>query len=113
MHPLGKNSASSLPSSAATRSSSRRVVGSPSRSSSPTSAAAMAARMAGVGFVTVSLRRSIGWLSMRGIWPRPYSPQRRSMLRLELRLDDGLLHHRLLGADDRFVDDQRLLLHAD
>ena len=58
--PVGKNSAASFPSSSATRASRRRVVGSPSRWSSPTSAAAMAWRMAAVGRVTVSLRRSIG-----------------------------------------------------
>ena len=57
---LGKNSAASFPRSSATRASRRRVVGSPSRWSSPTSAAAMAWRMAAVGRVTVSLRRSMG-----------------------------------------------------
>src|SRR5665213_3669018 len=36
----------------------------------PAMRAAIAARMAGVGFVTVSLRRSIG---IPGIWPAPYS----------------------------------------
>src|ERR1700741_4851369 len=76
MHPLGKKRAASLPSSAAIRSSSRCVVGSPSRSSSPTSAAAIAARIPGVGLVTVSLLRSIG---MYGIWPRPHSAPRRRL----------------------------------
>jgi len=56
--PVGKKSAASVPSRSATAASSRRVVGSPSSTSSPTSAAAMACRMAGVGRVTVSLRRS-------------------------------------------------------
>src|SRR3954452_6896996 len=49
----------SLPSSSATRPSSRLIVGSSLYTSSPTSAAAIAALMPGVGFVTVSLRRSI------------------------------------------------------
>src|SRR5512133_1186294 len=77
MTPLGKNSDASFPSNAATRSSSRRMVGSPSRSSSPTSAAAIAARIAGVGFVTVSLRRS---MVMWGIWHSPYSPRYQGFL---------------------------------
>src|SRR5262245_37037449 len=57
--PEGTNSAASLPSVAATRSSSRLTVGSSLKTSSPTSAAFIAARMPGVGLVTVSLRRSI------------------------------------------------------
>ena len=52
--PLGRKTAASWPSSAATRSSSARVVGSAARCSSPTSAAAMAARIAAVGRVCVS-----------------------------------------------------------
>ena len=58
--PEGTKSAASLPSMPAMRSSSWRTVGSSPKTSSPTSAAAMAARIAGVGRVTVSLRRSIG-----------------------------------------------------
>ena len=57
--PVGVNSAASWPSSSATRRSSSVTVGSSPKTSSPTSAAAIAARMAGVGRVTVSLRRSI------------------------------------------------------
>jgi hypothetical protein len=53
--PLGRNSAASWPSSSATRSCSRFVVGSASRCSSATSAEAIALRMASVGFVCVSL----------------------------------------------------------
>ena len=52
--PLGRKTAASWPSSAATRSSSAVVVGSWRSCSSPTSAAAMAARIAGVGWVWVS-----------------------------------------------------------
>src|SRR5215203_1465157 len=48
----------SLPSSSATRSSSARTVGSSPKTSSPTSACAIASRIAGVGRVTVSDRRS-------------------------------------------------------
>src|SRR6476620_1164039 len=102
MVPLGKNSAASLPSNAATRSSSRRIVGSPSRSSSPTSAAAIAARIAGVGLVTVSLLRSI---VMRGIWPLPFPPRQSPAPRVDaLRFDDRHFDYGLLGADDRLVD---------
>ena len=57
--PLGSQSAASLPSSAATCSCRRLVVGSSPYWSSPTGAAAMAARISGVGRVTVSERRSI------------------------------------------------------
>src|SRR5205823_5728980 len=108
MTPLGKKSASSFPSSAATRSSSRRVVGSPSRSSSPTSAAAIAARIAGVGLVTVSLRKSIG---IAGIWRRPYS--RRYHGRSDLRpFHFWNLDRCLFGADHGLIDDHRLRLGA-
>ena len=58
--PDGRNSAASLPVSWAKRSWSRATVGSSPNPSSPTSAPAMASRMAGVGRVTVSLRRSTG-----------------------------------------------------
>src|SRR5215510_8203336 len=57
--PLGTNSAAGLPSSSAARSCSRFTVGCSPYTSSPTSAAAIAARIAGVGRVTVSLRRSM------------------------------------------------------
>ncbi len=62
--PLGIHSAASLPSSAAQRSCSRLVVGSSPYWSSPTGAAAIAARIASVGRVTVSERRSTGALLM-------------------------------------------------
>src|SRR5690606_25866566 len=57
--PLGRNSAASLPSRAAQRSSRRLTVGSLPRRSSPTSAAAIAARMAALGRVSVSLASGI------------------------------------------------------
>ena len=57
--PLATNSPASLPRSEAARSSSSMTVGSSPNTSSPTSASAIARRMAGVGLVTVSLRRSM------------------------------------------------------
>ena len=53
--PVGIQSAASLPSSPATRACRARTVGSAFFCSSPTSAAAIAARMALVGQVSVSL----------------------------------------------------------
>lgn len=60
MVPEGSHSAASLPSSCAQRSCSRFVVGSSPYWLSPTGAAAIAARMAALGRVTVSERRSMG-----------------------------------------------------
>src|SRR5579875_927877 len=65
MVPDGTNRAASLPSSPAMRSSKRLTVGSSPKTSSPTSAVCMAARIAGVGRVTVSLRRSMNGSDMR------------------------------------------------
>src|SRR2546425_650582 len=56
--PDATNSPDSLPIRSAARASSRLTVGSSSHTSSPTSARAMASRMAGVGSVSVSERRS-------------------------------------------------------
>src|SRR5947199_4085306 len=58
IEPVGVNSAASCPNIAATRASSALTVGSSAYTSSPTSAAAIAARIPAVGFVTVSDRRS-------------------------------------------------------
>ena len=52
--PLGRNTAASWPSRSATRSQSALTVGSRNDCSSPTSASAMARRIAGVGRVCVS-----------------------------------------------------------
>ena len=52
--PLGRKTAASMPSSAATRAQSSVTCGSSKRCSSPTSASAMALRMAEVGRVCVS-----------------------------------------------------------
>ena len=57
--PEGRNTESSLPSSAHTRSRNRFVVGSSNFCSSPTSALAIARRISSVGRVLVSLKRSI------------------------------------------------------
>ena len=56
---VGRNSATSCPSSAAARSWSAFTVGSSRSCSSPTSAEAIAASISAVGFVAVSERRSI------------------------------------------------------
>src|ERR671913_1633578 len=83
--PEGAYSAASLPSKSATYSSSRFTVGSSPNTSSPTGALSIARRMPSVGWVTVSLRRSIkdflhhsvrpfrapdAWLRS-GSWPPP------------------------------------------
>src|SRR5262245_41093040 len=57
--PDGMNSAASLPSIDAIRSCSALTVGSSPNTSSPSGAAIIASRIAGVGRVTVSLRRSM------------------------------------------------------
>src|SRR5438132_10867692 len=59
MVPEGTYSAASFPSNRAVTSWRRLTQGSSPKTSSPTSASAMARRMPGEGFVTVSLRRSI------------------------------------------------------
>ncbi len=60
MVPLGTHSAAGMPSTCAARSSSSWTVGSRSRTLSPTSADAMAARIVSSGRVTVSERKSSG-----------------------------------------------------
>src|SRR5262245_55917181 len=67
--PDGTNRAASLPVSSAKRRCRRSTVGSSPKPSSPTSASAMAAGMAGLGRVTVSLRRSTGGGVGVGIGP--------------------------------------------
>ena len=69
MVPEGRNTAASLPSSAATRSCNALVVGSSAFCSSPTSASAMALRIAGEGRVAVSLKRSMSLLDAIGSTP--------------------------------------------
>src|SRR2546426_12276004 len=60
MVPVGTYRAASMPVRSAHRSWSRFTVGSSPNQSSPTSASAMARRIAAEGFVTVSERRSMG-----------------------------------------------------
>src|ERR1051325_8700945 len=69
MVPEGRNSAASLPSSSATASWSSLTVGSSPFCSSPTSASHMKRRISRVGFVTVSLCRSI-WIAAIRVLPR-------------------------------------------
>jgi hypothetical protein len=59
MVPLETNRPASFPTRSAAIASSRLIVGSSPNTSSPTSAVAIASRMAGVGRVTVSLRKSM------------------------------------------------------
>ena len=63
--PLATNSPASLPSSSAARASRALTVGSSPNTSSPSSASAIARRMAGVGWVTVSERRSMRIMAAR------------------------------------------------
>jgi hypothetical protein len=62
--PVGMKSAASKPSMAAILSCSAFTLGSVPKTSSPRGAVAIAARMQGVGWVTVSLRRSTGAFGM-------------------------------------------------
>src|SRR5205085_11936482 len=63
---VGTKSAASFSKTSAARSCRRLTVGSSPYTSSPTSASAIARRIEGVGFVTVSLRRSIILLNEGG-----------------------------------------------
>src|SRR5438067_7185427 len=65
--PDGTYSEASLPRTAATRSCRRLTLGSSPKTSSPTSAAAMAARMPALGRVTVSLRKSTMAVMVRSV----------------------------------------------
>ena len=60
--PLEVSSPASLPRTPAARSWSSLMEGSSPKTSSPTSAAAMARRISSVGWVTVSLRKSISFI---------------------------------------------------
>ena len=60
MVPVGTNNAASFPNILAPSSSSSVTVGSSRMTSSPTAQVAMARRIAAVGLVTVSERRSMG-----------------------------------------------------
>src|SRR5665647_2613749 len=134
IEPDGKNSAASLPSILATRSSRRRTVGSPSSTSSPTSALAIAWRIAALGLVTVSERMSIGTgktgrgedrkrgstkdtpnLSRCALQRRPLflpffpSASRSGLLR---HLDRGNRDFSLLGSNNGLLNDDSVRLRA-
>src|SRR5690349_16885654 len=87
MEPDGANSAASCPNSVATRFCRSLTLGSSPNTSSPTGAAAIAARMPSVGLVIVSARRTTGPVAAR-------SPTK------HLRHEEGQLH-RLLGVQPR------------
>src|SRR5579883_1107836 len=89
MVPVGTNSAASLPSRDATRSSRARVVGSSRYTSSPTWAQAIAARIAAVGRVTVSERRSNGCVVLMGLLVRADDAPRFAELHPHERARDG------------------------
>src|SRR4051812_3299167 len=74
---VGKKSAASCPSSSAARRCSSLTVGSSRSCSSPTSAAAIAARIPGDGFVAVSERRSIT-VRIEPVLPLTGEPVRRA-----------------------------------
>src|SRR5436189_903179 len=96
MTPEGIHSAASNPSVAATCRSRRRTVGSSPHWSSPTSASAMARRMAGVGRVTVSERRSTG----RSVNRHALEGLHDALDRVELVVlgDQPQVFHELLGS---------------
>src|SRR5918992_29441 len=74
--PDGEYRAASLPSNSATYPSRRLTVGSSPKTSSPTGASAMARRIACVGRVTVSLRRSITLLLLVALFRSTKHPPR-------------------------------------
>src|SRR5256886_13000061 len=98
MVPLGTKSEASFPTISAARCCSRWIVGSSSQTSSPTSAAAIAARIDAVGSVNVSLRNStvraiLPLFSQLGIDQRPrrdHLGDGEVGLALDLDLDPGL-----------------------
>src|SRR5262249_29883032 len=92
IEPDGANSAASCPNSAATCSCRPFTLGSSPYTSSPTGAAAIAARMPAVGLVTVSLRMS----TTAG----PRSAPARASATEHLRDQEGELD-RLLGVEPR------------
>src|SRR5450755_1349559 len=118
--PLATKSAASLPSIAAMRSCSALTLGSSPKTSSPTSATAIAARIAAVGRVTVSLRRSTIFMSPPAL-PSPcprHGTRRRDAQRRNTRPGtrpgswsafEKVLQHRVaMLREDRF----RMELHA-
>src|SRR3954464_6514744 len=105
IEPVGMNSAASCPNRPATRSSSRATVGSSPYTSSPTSARAIACRIASVGRVRVSLRRSITCSRL----PQHLGDQERQLQGLHPVQARGA--HRLVAVPE--VDLEQLLAAAD
>src|SRR4051812_6655366 len=99
MLPDGVNRAASCPNRAAACSCSSCSVGSSSNTSSPTGAAAMAARMAAVGRVTVSERRSANRSATQHL--RDEERQLQGLLRVEPRVARGLIPVGEVLVDDR------------
>src|SRR5215831_11964238 len=89
--PLGTYMAASLPVRVAASPSSWPTVGSPSRESSPRRAARMASSISAVGWVTVSLRRSI----MAHLIPSSHHPE---FVAAKQAVDQ---RHRQYGEDDQ------------
>src|SRR5205823_3046660 len=93
IEPVGANRAASCPNIRATRSSSALTVGSSPYTSSPTSAAAIAARIPAVGRVTVSDRRST-ISATRTLSPQHLRHEKRQLQRLlgvQARVTRGLV----------------------
>ncbi len=111
--PLATKSAASFPIRSAAISSSRRTVGSSPKTSSPTSARYIASRIAGVGWVTVSLRRSMiriapppdtkraGWRRQPALSPEVGEPGNCGLALRAHRHNSALAAHFLNGAQRR------------
>src|SRR5919206_1297100 len=104
IEPVGVKSAASFSKISAARSCRRLTLGSSPYTSSPTSASAIARRMAGVGRVTVSLRRSICFMKYR--WQRPASAVEGDPLRVAEADVDG---SRAAEDVDQHLEARRLL----
>src|SRR5215211_4550369 len=98
--PDGTKRAASFPRSSAMRASSRLTDGSSPKTSSPTSAAAIACRMPGPGRVTVSERRSM--IRMRGLYSARMARESRIQTRARV--------VRILDALRREMPDARIQL---
>src|SRR5512135_1750255 len=87
MVPLGRKSPASLPSRFAASASSARTVGSPSRPSSPSSAWRMRSSIFSVGLVTVSLPKSMEFIS------NPLGSHQRQFVPPQQAIDQQQRHH--------------------
>src|SRR3982751_3085953 len=105
MVPEGTKIAASMPTAAAASSSKRLTVGSSLKTSSPTSASAMARRISASGLVTVSERRSIRSMRFPLFPPSEPHPHRRlpGLSPLELEVDLGHQQAERHPAEDHRV----------